>query len=732
MQKNNFDIRKFKKEALTLFLISIFIFALTCISLFAQTNTLLLSAISAEPAGYVGYYDAHYDASNDDTIKQIITALEDDAEDVTDKEIYVLNKDTNAFLSSTNHVSDEVKDKLNSNVNEKLIVIDDSTCSVTSFDHYKVLVKARVPQIITEFINAIATLTLIMLGIFAVALLLLALTHKFFAEGSTGRLVATIVLILAVVSSFAGSSLYAELETIDFTKQTEESILKLDIEASCQNAEELGITQQTELLEIANSIAKSSQTIKEVTSTVDLQGKTIASSTADEIISTFEVVNDDSEISKLKMNSQIEALLMLLLAFMLVYEFQKKTRMKQKQKMRGTKVALTASDHRMRLVLMVNGMCMSAFNLVSVLRIRQVVMIYWTDNVAILISTIFTFTMIFSVLGSSISSSILKKCKNVKTYSILVLGIGIISAFMCGVSSNIVIFIVSLMIFNVARSQICMLADFYSSLLHDVDRKDNCQVEFSSGESLGQVIGNITGGVVSVVLSFGFVQMLSAACLGASLLLCLAFNKSDMKVNSDEAHDAKSNASKVLKALIRSDVLIYSVCIILPASISFTLVQYKLPLDVAALGLSAVVISLAKTMQKVIRIYSNPLYHVVSQRVSVTFHLVAFIVLSGVVVLFYLLSNSLVGMIVSVAAMGFVNGAGYYATTKVFREMEALASVEESDRMVGLDLIRRIGDTVSPTLLSFFGNGVALPIMIIIAPFAYLAKVKSKKRSFNE
>ena len=157
--------------------------------------------------------------------------------------------------------------------------------------------------------------------------------------------------------------------------------------------------------------------------------------------------------------------------------------------------------------------------------------------------------------------------------------------------------------------------------------------------------------------------------------------------------------------------------------------RYKLPLDVAALGLSAVVISLAKTMQKVIRLYANPLYHVVSRHVSTTFHLVAYVVAQGAIVMFYLLNNSLVGIIVSVAAMGLVNGAGYYATTKAFREMETLSDAQESDRMVGLDLFRRIGDTVSPTLLSVFGNGIALPALIIAAPFFYLAKVKSKARA---
>ena len=727
MGQTNFDKRKFRKEALTLFLISIFIFILTCIGLYAQTNTRVLSTIAAEPAGYVGYYDARYDASNDATITKIITTLENDTATSYDKEIYVFNKDANTFLSSTGNVSDAVKDQLISNVNEKLIIIDNSTCHVTDFEHYKVLVKASIPQIVTEFFNVIATLALFMLIVFAVALVLLALSHRFFAEGSTKRIVATIVLVLAVVSSFAGDSLYTEFQTIDLATQTEESNLKLNVVAICQNTDVLKISDQAQLLEIANSIAKSSQTIKEVTSSVDLQGKTINPGSADEIVNTLNIVPDDTEISNLKMNAQIESLLMLLLAFMLVYEFQKKTRMKQMQKMRGTEVTLTASDYRMRTVLMVNGICLSAFNIVNVLRIRQVVMLYWTDNVTMLISTIFTFTMIASVLGSSISSSILKSCKSVKTYSVFVLCIGIAGAFMCGLSSNIVIFLAGLMIFNAARSQIMMLSDFYSSLVSDVNRKDSCQVEFASGDSLGQVIGNIIGGVISVVLSFAVVQMMAAACLGISLFICLAFDKNELTINLDEAHGAKSNMANILKVLIRGDVLVYAICIVLPSSIAFTLVQYKLPLDIAALGLSALVISLAKTMQRVIRVYANSLYHVVNRHLNITLHLVAYVALSGVVVLFYMLNNSLAGMIIAVSVMGFLDGAGYYATTKAFREMEALDGTQESDRMVGLNLFRRIGDTISPTLLSVFGNGVALPIVVTIAPFAYLAKVRPKK-----
>ncbi len=722
MKRTYFDTGKFKKEALALFLVSLFIFVLTCISLFAQINNCALSVIMAEPAGYIGYFDKHYDPSNDPIIKKIITVLEEDSAGVYHKEIYVLNKDTNTFLSYTGDTPEAAKEQLTSKVNEHLIIIDDNTCKVIDLDHYKILVKARVPYLIDEFLDTIRGLSLTMFLGTALALLLLALAHKWFADGSMKRLVATVVLVLGVVLSFAGSSLQVQLQTIERARQVEAYALKLDALAVCQNHWELGLIHQPELLEFANSIAKASQTIREVTSSVDLADKAIVPEAADEIVGTFEIVTDDDAINHLRMNSQISALLMILLAFMIVYELQKKARLKQR--MHGTEAALTESDHRMRMVIMVSSICGAAFNIVNVLRIRQVVMLYWTDNVMVLIGTIFTFTMIATTLGSFVSSIVLKSCKSMKTYSIFTLGLGAVGAFLCGASSNIIVFLAGLMIFHVARAQIGMFANFYSSLISDVDRKDNCQIEFSSGESLGKVIGNIIGGVISVVLSFTVLQIAVAACLVIALFLCLAFSKSELAVPLEAASGAKSNFSGILKILARGDVFLYAICIVFPGSIAYNLVEYKLPLDVVALGMSTLVISLATTMQRVVETYATPLYHVVNRHMSVSIQIVAYVALKGGLVLFYMLDNSLVGMIVSVAAMGFVDGVGFYSTTKAFREMEVLAGTHESDRMVGLEFVRRIGGTCAPMLLSVLGNGATLPLMIIAAPFAYLAKIR--------
>ena len=724
MKRTYFDTGKFKKEALALFLVSLFIFVLTCISLFAQINNCALSVIMAEPAGYIGYFDKHYDASHDTIIKRIITVLEDDSADIYHKEIYVLNKDTNTFLSYTGETPEAAKEQLTSKVNEHLIIIDDNTCKVIDLDHYKILVKAKVPYLIDEFLDTIRGLSLTMFLGTALALLLLALAHKWFADGSMKRLVATVVLVLGVVLSFAGTSLQVQLQTIERARQVEAYALKLDVLAVCQNHWELGLTHQTELLAFANSIAKASQTIREVTSSADLEDKAIVPEAADEIVGTFEIVTDDDAINHMRMNSQISALLMLLLAFMIVYELQKKARLKQKQRSRGSEAHLTENDQRMRTVIMVSSLCGAAFNIVNVLRIRQVVMLYWTDNVMVLIGTIFTLTMIGTTIGSTISSTVLNLCKSLKTYSIFSVVLGVVGAFLCGASSNIVIFMVGLMIYHIARAQIGMFSHLYSSLVSDVNRKDNCQVEFSAGESLGKVIGNIIGGVLSVVLSFSIVQIMVAACLCISLVLCLAFSKSELAVSSDEAYGVKSNFSSIFKILMRGDVFLYSICIVLPGSVAYNLVEYKIPLDVAALGMSALVISLVTTMQKVIDTYSGPLYHVISRYTSVTFLVVSYVVLKGGLVLFYMLDNSLAGMIVSVAAMGFVDGAAFYSTTKAFREMEALAGTPESDRMVGLELVRRMGGVLSPSLLSILGSGATLPVMILVAPFAYLAKIR--------
>ena len=734
-----FDSKAFLKEAGAFLLIAVFVFALSAISLFSQVSSSVLASVSMEPAGYVGYCDAHYGASNRASLLQFISDIETSPAETYRERIYVLDKEAGEVIS-TGDVAEEVTEELNRQVNERLIVIDGRACKVTDYDNYKVLVQADLTSLYGQYLLEFGVLAFSMVQTALIALVLLAAAHRFSAAGSRPRLVAGIALMLFVVGSFAGETLYVENRLTDNIVESEKQTLVADLKYLCENHGSFEAFGKEDLLEVGNNIAEASVTLAGVgapegaaagTQTeADAAVTARASSGAPsaEFVDSLTITLNEDAIANQKRSCYIQAALMFLLAAILLHEYHKAARARLALAAKSQLAELAPTDRRMRSVLLLNGICMSAFSIVNVLRIRQVVMLRWENDPAGFISAIFTVTMLAGVLGSFLSSTVLRKCGSVKGYAIFVLLVGIVGAIGCGASQNLAVFVVGLMLFNLARSQMMMIGDFYTTLIDDAARKDYCQVEFASGESIGQVVGNIAGGVISTVVSYGFVQVVSGVLMALSVLVCLRFNASELAVRGGACARATKSIGSVIGLMRHGSVFVYVACILLPDSVAYMLVQYKLPLDVAALGMSTVVLSFAKTMQKVVRVYANPLYHVIGRHLSPAAHLVLFVVLDGLVVLAYLLSSSIVGLVVCVAGLGLVNGMGYYATTKMFREMPVLASVPEADRMVGLNLGRRAGDAVAPTLLTAFSHGVALPLMIMVAPFIYLVDLKRAER----
>ena len=703
-----------------------------------------------EPAGYVGYCDAHYGASNRASLLQVISDIETSPAETYRERVYVLDKEAGEVIS-TGDVAEEVAEELNRQVNEKLIVIDGRACKVTDYDHYKVLVQADLTSLYGQYLLEFGVLAFSMVQTALIALVLLAAAHRFSAAGSRPRLVAGIALMLFVVGSFAGETLYVENRLTDNIVESEKQTLVADLKYLCENHGSFEAFGKEDLLEVGNNIAEASVTLAGVgtpedtaasaqteadAATTGARAEVDAAVTAQvssgvpsaEFVDSLAITLNEDAIANQKRSCYIQAALMFMLAAILLHEYHKAARARLALAAKSQLAELAPTDRRMRSVLLLNGICMSAFSIVNVLRIRQVVMLRWEDDPAGFISAIFTVTMLAGVLGSFLSSTVLRKCGSVKGYAIFVLLVGIVGAIGCGASQNLAVFVVGLMLFNLARSQMMMIGDFYTTLIDDAARKDYCQVEFASGESIGQVVGNIAGGVISTVVSYGFVQIVSGVLMALSVLVCLRFSANELAVRGGACARATKSIGSVIGLMRHGSVFVYVACILLPDSVAYMLVQYKLPLDVAALGMSTVVLSFAKTMQKVVRVYANPLYHVIGRHLSPAAHLVLFVVLDGLVVLAYLLSSSIVGLVVCVAGLGLVNGMGYYATTKMFREMPALASVPEADRMVGLNLGRRAGDAVAPTLLTAFSHGVALPLMIMVAPFIYLVDLSRAER----
>ena len=313
----------------------------------------------------------------------------------------------------------------------------------------------------------------------------------------------------------------------------------------------------------------------------------------------------------------------------------------------------------------------------------------------------------------------------------MVCGLGVVGSVVCGVSNNVVVFILGLLVYNVAHTTTRMCGDFYTTTISDKGRKDRCYIELDSGKAVGEVVGTIAGGIVSVVVSYAFVQV----AVGVMFLFTAVYALR-LKGEGFSAHGSAAGKGGIGESLAsfaaaakHPSVLLYMVCVAMTGSVAFMLVQYKLPLDIAALGFSAVVLSFVKTMQDVVDIFSRPLFGVVNKRLGPMLHAVAYVVLNGVVIMAYMLcGGSLVVIAVCIALLGLLDGAGNYAITQAFRELPDLQQMAESDRLVALKLSQKAGDTVSPPLFSVFQTGPVVPAMLIAFPLLYLLYEKRAGR----
>ena len=385
---------------------------------------------------------------------------------------------------------------------------------------------------------------------------------------------------------------------------------------------------------------------------------------------------------------------------------------------------LTENDKKIRTALLLIGLASACFGIVNVLRIRQVVMANWTDNVSAIISIIFTATMVATIIGSIISSTLLKKCGSVKTFIIVTCALGIAGSIACCISNNVLIFVAGLLIYNLAYTTSRMSDDFYITLIDDAGRKDRCGVEFNAAKGIGTVVGTIAGGIVSEVVSFAFVQMVTGVLFLLIVLYAMRFNGADFKTCGSKS-SIKDTISCVGTAVKKPRLLLFMVCVVMVGSLPYMLIQYKLPLDIAALGFSAVVLSFIKTAQEMVEIYARPLYHIISRRLTPVMHAALYMVVSGIIMIFYMLSGGSIVMIaISIACIGLADSAGQYSVTKSFREHPDLTDVPESDRIVMLRLTQKAGDTITPPFLSALQGSLALPLVAIVLPIIYLVQDK--------
>ena len=726
-----FDKKKFFKEIKTFTLIALFIFLLAAINLFAKTNDQILATSSMEMSGYVGVYNDKYNESYEQAaneLRQIEQILESDSSADYKKQFFILDKTTNEIIA-TGDVSAQVQNELNAQVNEKMIVIDSQACKIVDFDHYKLLVKVDSLAAFNEFLDAIANYALVALATLLFAFVLIALGQMLGGKRESLRLGINIAITLVVVAGFAFEVFQAETKQLNSIAAGDKETLIADLNSLTHSSLIANDLTKENIETIGNSLAKASVTLKDVV----YVGQ--SSQVANESLSSnfnaaqdVQVSTDDGKVQNERTSFFIQAALLMLLAFILAKEAADRTKAAAKAKRAGG-ASLTKNDQQVRIILLLVGLTTSCFGIVNVLRIRQVVMMNFQGDVGAIIGAVFTAAMVMTIVGSFVSSAILKRCGSLKMYVAIVCGIGIVGSVACGISNNIAVFVAGLLMYNVAHATSRASDDFYITLIDDAARKDRCGVEFSASKAIGEIVGTIAGGVISVVVSFAFVQLLVGALFFITVVYALRLNGKAFAVKASKNDSLKDTLLSTFKAAKHPNVVMYMVLVAMMCSIPYMLIQYKLPLDIASVGLSAVVLSFIMTLHEVVEIYSRPLFHIVSKRVSAVGHAVLYAALGGVVILIYMMcETSFFVMCVSLALLGLLNGAGKYAPTKAFRELPELSSMPESDRIVALRMSQKLGDTISPSLLSAFSTGPVLPIVVTVLPIIYWLKGKFLKQ----
>ena len=732
-----FDRKKFLREIRALSFIALFIFLLGAVNLSAKTNEQILSACTMEMAGYTGICDEHYGELGDagaEQLKQAMASLENDPSTTYLRQYFILDRSTGEILA-TGEVPDRVREELEAQVNENTILIDGQSCKVVDFDHYKLLMRMKALPSCDEYVDAVAGYALAVLCTLLVAFALVALGQRIAGRRETLRAGINVVLTLAIVGSFAFEVFQAETAQLDYIAAAEQETLQQDLEYLCNESSVAQQAGKEEIEMLGNSIARASVTLGGVAYTGSATRATDASDAAPLVASRdVEIWQDEGKLQNERTGFYIQAALLLLLAFILAKEVRDYAVAEAKAKTAGA-ADLTADDRKIRTVMMLVGLATSCFGIVNVLRIRQVVMANWTGDVAGIIGGVFTATMIVGAVGSLVSSSILRRCGSVRSYVVVVCGLGVLGSVVCGISNNAVVFVAGLLVYSIAQTTSLMSNDFYATLIDDAGRKDLCNVEFTGSKMIGDVVGTIAGGIVSMVVSFAFVQVMVAVIFLATAAYAWRMSGTALPAGA-ESGDGKQESMResllaALKAARRPNVALFMLLISLTGAIPYMLVQYKLPLDIAALGLSTVVLSFVKTLQQTVEIYVRPLFHVVNRRIGSVTHAVLYEVLCGVVVLMYMAGGTSVPAIaVALALLGLLDGAGNYAITKAFRELPDLSDVPESDRIVTLRLSQTAGDAIAPSLLSVFSSGPVLPVATMVLPSLYWVrdKLSRKKR----
>ena len=715
--------KEFLKVIKVMSFIVAFVFVLSNISLFQSADNTITQGSTMEIRGYLQLYNDAYDGNNQDTynnLQNIITSLKNDESEIIKNEYFIYDKDNDKIISTTD-INEDITSLLKSSTSEKTTLTDWKICKIFDFDHYKLLAGIDLQSYISVLFSFLSSYLSIWLFVYLSACLLLFFGHLVISKNERIRLVLSFAVTFGTVLAFSILAFSYQTNQLNIIENLEQQTLQSDLNYIYNESSVKNNLNKESLEKIGNSLARASMTLSEVSYVGDEANLIGTNSYKLEASRDVKISRNEKTIDDWIFNSYVQAGLFVLLVFILSKEKLFGSRPKLELVGKGDASLINyKNDRKIRRIILFIGIASSSFGIVNVLRIKQVVMASVTEDGAGVTSAIFTLTTVITLLSSLASPTYLHWCGNIKTYLIRLCTIGVVGSALCGISDNIITFVVGLLFYYLCRTTVRYVGDFYVSKIKNQLRKDWCNIEFNGADKIGQVIGSVAGSIVAVAFSYSLIQIIVSLIFIYIILYTFTLKKKYFLIENNKTDDGiVVTFINALKFIKRPSAIWYVLFFGSVGSISYAIVSFRLPLDIANMGYNVSLLSLITTLGSTVEISVRSLFHFFSKRVSTL--TIAFIhrVAIGVLLLIYMTSDlSILLLIVYIVLQGFFDGSCFFAVTKAIRDNKDIKDISEEERIVSWGVYQKFFDMFAPTLVTAF-SGPILPAGCIALPSIY-------------
>jgi len=362
-------------------------------------------------------------------------------------------------------------------------------------------------------------------------------------------------------------------------------------------------------------------------------------------------------------------------------------------------------------------------------RLMEVARINFGNSEGKYVAAIYSAGIMIATIVSVLSSNINRLLKNVKTYFLITFIFDLIGIVLFAIIDNFALNMLAYFAVCFADGLCGMLIYFYIAGFEDSQRKDSFLIKCRSALNVGQSIGIIVGGVFGSILKYRTVLLIASAIVTISTIMLITTNKKEYKKTiiikkQDDDDNEKIDFKEIFN---KKQSFLFVLLIATPLAFYDVYLDYKFPVDIINLGLTTAVISFVSMSGRLISAYASVFtYRQLKYRIGLSKMTYVYLLGCFALMMIYQFNASIIMIIIVTAAMGVLDSFGTLSCRERFIEITHDENISEDDSNVILKVGDKLGTSVGPSLISFVGNAVVLPIVMLCSCVLY--KLLSKKR----